>query len=586
MNPPFTMSKGTAHPASSHAVLKAPHGGELVQLMATAEKRNELMKESAGLPYLQISPTSAAYLAMLALGAFSPLDRFVGKRELESIWGTLRLTTGQLFPVPVLLPAGNLKHLDSGSRIALRDLQNRPLAVMTVEEIFEIPRGEQGRMQQLSVAGIHAGSDDRMAFSGPLQVFNIPADLLLPDMWGNPATIRERLSLLGRDCVVAVDDWDPRDSEQTARIRQLAEDRNASLMLNLAEAEPRLDAFGHYHRLLACKGVFSELFSPAQALLNFVHLEPTLRTERQILWHSIVHKNYGADIYVIDETRCRRLHSSIGNGSACSDPSPLLLECAAEIGIELIFHPSSRSASKSIFDLNQRSAKVPLGTDGLSSSPRHSGQETPSSDRSLYVPSEWGLCVWFTGLPCAGKSAIAEDLLLLLMESGLRVSLLDGDTVRTHLSKGLSFSKEDRDINVQRIGFVASEIVRHRGVVICAAVSPYRETRQRVREMMPEGSFVEVFVDTPIEECERRDVKGFYAKARAGNLSQFTGVNDPYELPLNAEVVLRTEHTTIRSNALELMQFLIDDQYLRPVSEFDEMRSHLKATGTSARPWR
>jgi sulfate adenylyltransferase len=173
-----------------------------------------------------------------------------------------------------------------------------------------------------------------------------------------------------------------------------------------------------------------------------------------------------------------------------------------------------------------------------------------------------GFCIWFTGLPSSGKSTVAEALIVMLMEHGRQVTMLDGDAVRTHLSKGLSFSKDDRDTNILRVGFVASEIVRHNGAVICAAVSPYRHTRDQVRAMVtnqsPDGdAFIEVFVDTPVEECERRDVKGFYAQARDGKIKGFTGVDDPYEPPLNPEIRLSTIDTTAAGNAARIVEFLL-----------------------------
>jgi sulfate adenylyltransferase len=159
-----------------------------------------------------------------------------------------------------------------------------------------------------------------------------------------------------------------------------------------------------------------------------------------------------------------------------------------------------------------------------------------------------GVCIWFTGLSGAGKSTTAEILTVLLEEHGRQVTVLDGDVVRTHLSQGLGFSREDRDLNIRRIGFVAAEIVRHGGLVVCAAVSPYRATRNEVRNLIGANAFVEVFVDTPVEECERRDTKGMYAKARRGEIENFTGIDDPYEPPLHPDLVLHT--TTARPAAL------------------------------------
>ncbi len=176
--------------------------------------------------------------------------------------------------------------------------------------------------------------------------------------------------------------------------------------------------------------------------------------------------------------------------------------------------------------------------------------------RSIPPRHEEGFCVWFTGLSGAGKSTTAEVLVELLLEHGRQATLLDGDVVRTHLSKGLGFSRDDRDTNIRRIGFVAAEIVRHGGVAICAAVSPYRATRDEVRQMVGPDRFIEVYVDTPIEECERRDTKGLYAKARRGELREFTGISDPYEPPRSPEIVLTTVDRSADENARAIVEYL------------------------------
>jgi sulfate adenylyltransferase len=177
-----------------------------------------------------------------------------------------------------------------------------------------------------------------------------------------------------------------------------------------------------------------------------------------------------------------------------------------------------------------------------------------------------GACIWFTGLSGAGKSTTAEVLTVLLLEHGRQVTVLDGDVVRTHLSKGLGFSKDDRDVNIRRIGYVASEIVRHGGLVICAAVSPYRATRNDVRGMLAPGHFVEVFVDTPLDVCEARDVKGMYAKARRGEIKDFTGIDDPYEPPLNPELTLDTVAHSPEQNARLILAYLIQNGLVRAAS--------------------
>ncbi|MGO9020927.1 MAG: adenylyl-sulfate kinase [Syntrophobacteraceae bacterium] len=183
-----------------------------------------------------------------------------------------------------------------------------------------------------------------------------------------------------------------------------------------------------------------------------------------------------------------------------------------------------------------------------------------------------GACIWFTGLSAAGKSTTAEALERLVLERGRRVTMLDGDVVRTHLSKGLGFSKEDRDLNIRRIGFVASEIVRHGGIVVCAAVSPYRATRDEVRAMMEEGRFIEVYVDTPIEVCEQRDPKGLYIQARQGRLTGFTGIDDPYEPPLQAEITLDTVANSEEENARVILDHLIGRGLVDGVSTREALR--------------
>jgi sulfate adenylyltransferase len=179
--------------------------------------------------------------------------------------------------------------------------------------------------------------------------------------------------------------------------------------------------------------------------------------------------------------------------------------------------------------------------------------------------SKQGICIWFTGLSGSGKSTIANALMPMLLERGRQATMLDGDVVRTHLSKGLGFSKDDRDTNILRIGFVAGEIARHSGTVICAAISPYRSARNEARKMVGQDRFIEIYVNTPIDVCEQRDVKGLYARARRGEIKGFTGIDDPYEDPLNPEIMLETVDRTPEQNARLIIDYLQDHGYLNHV---------------------
>jgi sulfate adenylyltransferase len=295
---------------------------------------------------------------------------------------------------------------------------------------------------------------------------------------------------------------------------------------------------------------------------------------REALWHAIIRRNFGANHLIVG-----RDHASPGKGSdgrPFYDPTAaqeLVARHSDEIGVKPV------AFSEMVYIENEgryeEASRIPNGAAVGSLSGTQVRDEYLRAGRPL---PEWftrpevaavlshahppryrqGFCIWFTGLSGAGKSTTAEILALKLLEKGRQASVLDGDVVRTHLSKGLGFSKEDRDTNIRRIGFVASEVVRHGGAVICAAVSPYRATRNECRSMIGSDHFIEVFVDTPLDVCEQRDTKGMYAMARAGRLQGFTGVDDPYEAPHQPEITLDTVSYSPDENADRIIATLVE----------------------------
>jgi sulfate adenylyltransferase len=299
---------------------------------------------------------------------------------------------------------------------------------------------------------------------------------------------------------------------------------------------------------------------------------------REAVWHAIIRRNYGVNHFIVG-----RDHAGPGNDSEGRpfygpyDAQRLLQRFESEIDVKMV--PFKEIVYLPDEDRFEERDQVPGGTQiatlsGTEVRVEYLGNgkrlpewfthpETAAILSKVSLPShQQGFCVWFTGLSGAGKSTIAEILAILLMEYGRQVTLLDGDVVRTHLSKGLGFSKEDRDTNILRIGFVASEIARHHGVVICAAVSPYRETRNECRRMVGENCFIEIFVNTPLEICEQRDTKGMYAKARRGEIKGFTGIDDPYEVPVNPEICLETTDCVPEYNARQIISYLMDQGFL------------------------
>jgi sulfate adenylyltransferase len=321
------------------------------------------------------------------------------------------------------------------------------------------------------------------------------------------------------------------------------------------------------------KALTDHHFDPRRMMLSLLPLAMRMAGPREALWHALIRRNYGANHLIVG-----RDHASPGldsNGKpfyGIYDAQELVQRFSEELGVnvipfgELVYLPKE--------DRYEQISKVTAQTRTASISGAQVREEFLNRGRLLpewftrpevaeilaaaYPPRHrQGVCVWFTGLSGAGKSTTAEILVELMLEHGRRVTLLDGDIVRTHFSRGLGFNKEDRDINVRHIGFMASEIVRHGGVAICSAVSPYRETRNEVRNMIDNGHFVEVFVDTPLEVCEERDTKGLFSKARSGEIKNFTGIDDPYEPPHHPEFTLDTVAHTPEENARRILDYLI-----------------------------
>jgi sulfate adenylyltransferase len=309
---------------------------------------------------------------------------------------------------------------------------------------------------------------------------------------------------------------------------------------------------------------------------------------REALWQALIHRNHGASHFMV-----ARDHADPGAGSA-GEPfygphaaQEMVQRHEAETGVTMV--PLKEVVYLPREDRFEESDRVPEGTETASLSPTQMRDDYLVKGRPLPAwftrpetaailaevspaRAKQGFCLWFTGLSGAGKSTIADAAMVMLMERGRQVTMLDGDVVRTHLSQGLGFSKADRDTNIRRIGFVAAEIVHHHGAVICAAVSPYEATRNECRAMVGEDRFVLVFVDTPLAVCEQRDTKGMYAKARRGEVRGFTGIDDPYELPLRPDMVLTTTECTPEDNARAVIAHLLKLGFL--AEDADAGRRH------------
>lgn len=584
--------------------LIAPHGGRLVNLLVPDEERRQAEAHASTLPSLQLSDRSVCDLELLAIGAFSPLDRFMGQQDHERVVHEMRLTTGHLFPIPITLPVDAHAGIRLDQEIALRDSRNELLAVMCVQEVFSWDREDvaqqvfgTGDLRHPVVAEMHSWG--AACISGPLRVLRLPRRFDFRELRLTPAETRARLALMGRPNVIAFQTRNPMHRVHEELTKRAIADLDGALLLHPSVGLTKPGDVDHYTRVRTYQ-VVAQYYDPDRILLALLPLAMRMAGPREALWHAVIRRNYGANHLIVG-----RDHASPGVNSAGRpfygpyDAHELVERFREELGVgvvpfrELVYLPGQ--------DRYEDASSIPHGAATASISGTQLRQDYLRNGKALpawftrsevaeiladHYPPRYrqGVCVWFTGLSGAGKSTIAEILTGFLLEHGRRVTLLDGDVVRTHLSKGLGFSREDRDANVRRIGFVASELVRHGGLVICAAVSPYRATRNDVRNLVGAEHFIEVFVNTPLEVCERRDTKGLYAKARRGELAEFTGISDPYEPPLAPEIIADTLSQSPEENAAAILRHLIEQGVVRQAARSRPERGvGAEATGADSR---
>ncbi|HEY0100011.1 MAG TPA: bifunctional sulfate adenylyltransferase/adenylylsulfate kinase [Pyrinomonadaceae bacterium] len=572
---------------TSHSTLIPPYGDQLVDLLA-GDAREELREHATRLPSVQLSERAVCDLELLATGAFSPLKRFMGREDFRRVVEEMRLASGHIFPVPVTLPVKPEGEWSKSEEVALRNSKNELLAVMTVEEVYEWDLDDTARkvfgttdLRHPLVAEMHRWGKTNI--SGRLQVLQLPRHYDFLDLRLTPAETRARLETFGHPNVVAFQTRNPLHRVHEELTKRATQEVDGVLLLHPVVGLTKPGDVDHYTRVRIYKALAKSYYDSDRLLLSLLPLAMRMAGPREALWHAVIRRNYGANYLIIG-----RDHASPGVDSEGRpfygpyDAQELVESLAEEVGVrvkpfnELVYLPDEAQYVES--------TRIPERARTASISGTQVREEYLDAGRKLpdwftrpevaeiladsYPPRhKQGVCLWFTGFPGAGKSTTADVLTVLLLEHGRHVTVLDGDVVRTHLSKGLGFSKEDRDINIRRIGYVAAEIVRHGGVVICAAVSPYRATRNEVRTMVGTDKFVEVFVDTPLEVCEQRDTKGMYAKARRGEIRDFTGIDDPYEPPLHPEVSIETVLRTPEENARRILHFLIQSGFVKVAKE-------------------
>jgi sulfate adenylyltransferase len=409
-------------------------------------------------------------------------------------------------------------------------------------------------------------------------VIQLPRHYDFTNLRRTPAQVRETLEEFGHKNVVAFQTRNPLHRVHEELTKRAIKEVDGVLLLHPSVGMTKPGDVDHFTRVRAYKALTDNYYEADRIVLSLLPLAMRMGGPREALWHAIIRRNHGANHFVVG-----RDHAGPGKDSNGKDfygpydAQDLVAQYADELNVkmipfrELIYLPDEeRYEEEGKIPATTRTAKI-SGTqvreDYLNKGRLLPDWFTRPEVAEVLADSyparhKQGMCIWFTGLSGAGKSTIADILTTLLLEHGRQLTVLDGDVVRTHLSKGLGFNREDRDTNIRRIGFVAAEIVRHGGVVLCAAISPYRATRADVRNMMGSDQFIEVYVDTPLEVCEQRDVKGLYAKARRGELKEFTGIDDPYEEPLDPEIHLHTTDHTPEDNAHIILNYLAEQGFV------------------------
>lgn len=539
--------------------LIAPYGGTLVNLIDPA-KSAALKQEALSLPSLDLDWRQQCELEMLMTGAYSPLTGFMTRAQCERVESDRQLDDATFWPLPVTLASRQKAAADlkPGDRVALRDGEGFMLAILTVSETWE-------------TEGIrHLG--------GAIEGVALPPHPDFSALRATPAELRALFVRRGWRRVVAWQARQPMHRAQFEFCLKSAIENEANLLLHPQVGGDITEApayFGLVRSFLSIR----ERFPAATTQLSLLPAPPREGSARALLLRAIVARNYGCSLLIAGGE-----HQPDGGCRRGTDLSPVhadlpVTELAEKIGVRFIAYPrmvyvedraehlpeSEAPAGARLVTLSGEEFQRRMQT-GLKIPDWYSFPEVIAELHRQNPPRErQGFTVFFTGLSGAGKSTLARALAARLMEMGGRcVTLLDGDIVRRHLSSELGFTKAHRDINVRRIGFVASEITKNRGIAICAPIAPYRQTRRDVRGMIEAvGGFIEIHVATPIETCESRDRKGLYAKARAGLIPEFTGVSDPYEIPEQPELAIDTTSLGIDEAVQQVLLKLEHEGYLR-----------------------
>ncbi len=535
------------------------------ELYVSHESAQKLKHEAGNLPSWDLTPRQICDLELLMNGGFYPLKGFQSEADYNGTVENMRTADGTLWPIPVTLDVSQAfaDKVEPGQDIALRDQEGVILAILSVSDKWVPNKANEAEkvfgaddLAHPAVNYLHNVAGP-VYLGGPITGIQQPMHYDFRARRDTPNELRAFFRKMGWRRIVAFQTRNPLHRAHQELTFRAAKEAEANLLIHPVVGMTKPGDVDHFTRVRCYEAVLDQ-YPASTTHLSLLNLAMRMGGPREALWHAIIRKNHGLTHFIVG-----RDHAGPGKNSQGKDfydpyaAQTLVAEHQKEIGIEMVdfkqmvfvqekaqYYPVDEVPEGStVLDISGTELRRRL-REGLEIPDWFSFPQVVQELRRTSPPrSKQGFTVFFTGLSGSGKSTIANALMVKLMEMGGRpVTLLDGDVVRKHLSSELGFSKEHRDINIRRIGYVASEITKNGGIAICAPIAPYTATRRAVREMIEAfGAFIEVHVATPIEECERRDRKGLYKLAREGKIKEFTGISDPYEAPTNAELVVNTE---------------------------------------------
>jgi sulfate adenylyltransferase len=544
---------------------KEPHGGVLKELYLGESAADEEKIKARDFKSWDLTERQLCDVELILNGAFSPLEGFLGRQEYESVLNEMRLPSGLIWPIPITLDVDPkfAEQINEGETIALRDREGVFISTLEIQDIWTPDKTLEAAAVFGTEDKAHPGVDtllnhtSQVYIGGRLRGVEPPMHYDFKLLRDSPSELRGRFRKLGWRKVVAFQTRNPMHRAHQELTFRAARENEANLLIHPVVGMTKPGDVDHYTRVRCYEHVLQR-YPEQTTTLSILNLAMRMAGPKEALWHGIIRKNFGCTHIIVG-----RDHA--GPGKAPDDKpfyppyeaQELFSKHEKELDITMVpFQQLVYVEDKAQYlPVNETTPDMKIRTmtgtefrrrlqEGLEIPEWYSYPEIIEELRKIYPPRhEQGFTVFLTGLSSSGKSTVANALLVKLLESGGRnVTLLDGDVIRKNLSSELGFSREHRDLNILRIGFVAAEISKNGGVAICAPIAPYRATRRKVREMVEaSGGFIEVYVSTPLEVCERRDRKGLYAKARAGKIKGFTGIDDPYEEPEHPEIAIDTQ---------------------------------------------